>query len=306
MSDRLCLCPALVPHPFPKTLYITSAASGIKEELELKTKLAAFINNKRKAVLSAALVLFLLLALSFPFATGVTFAGSGDSANHTLTYQNGHNLFWDSDTVVTADGVGVLDFFTAAYGSTVESANGDKLIAPGTNGRDTIRLSNRDYDTLEYTAVIYRISDKGLDNVTATLSAKGSKRAWNYTLPDSAKGAKVLGAVTGKVSGGQIQDFAIDWNWAFSPSSSRDKKDTKLGNKKDLDNVELGFYIVVTDLNDVKVVPKPKTGDSFTIVLYIALMVISLFVFIYILFIRRRDEEEENTASAPVNPANLN
>lgn len=272
----------------------------------MKTKLAALIKDKRKAVLSAALVLFLLLALSFPFATGVTFAGSGGSANHTLTYQNGHNLFWDGDTVVDADGAGVLDFFTAAYGSNVQSSNGDRLIAPGTNGRDSIRLNNRDYDTLEYTAVIYRISDGALDNVTASLSAHGSKRAWYYTLPDSAKGAKVLGAVTGKVSGGQIQDFVIDWNWAFSPSSSRDKMDTKLGNKKDLDNVTIGFYIVVTDLNDVKVVPKPKTGDDLTIVLYIALMVISLFVFIYVLFIRRRDEEEENTVSASVNPANLN
>ena len=74
-----------------------------------------------------------------------------------------------------------------------------------------------------------------------------------------------------------MQDFDIDWSWAFTDEAdeaARDEIDTYLGNKSadgDADEATVGLYIVVHDEGD----HVPKTGDNSMIYGYLVLMAIS-------------------------------
>ena len=195
-----------------------------------------------------------------------------------LTY-NQNSLKWDSATGINADGTAELKLFDANYNN-VESVDGRKVVAPGTDGSNMIRLVNNVSGRIRYTAVLYSIKTDPRIPVQPSLSGTGMYDTASYQLPAGVTGAEVIRAVRGTVAGHGLQDFDINWLWNYEVTDAQDVTDTELGNaaaaamkeQTEGDSVTVGFYIVVEDSNNYYV---PKTGDDSHIAMYLAFMLIA-------------------------------
>ena len=201
-------------------------------------------------LLPAVLILFLAQALLFPFAVGLTYAGRPEKPDHMLTYTTG-SLTWDSATGVDPDtGAAELSLFSE-NDQNVQSDNDDKVVAPGTEHTNIVRLKNSVSHTITYVVVMYRIKEEEkLPVEPALLDDEAFSDTDTYPLPEGVTQDQVVRAVTGTVEGGQLQDFDIHWKWNYYDSDERDQVDTALGNKAawfEADEVTAGLYIVVME-----------------------------------------------------------
>ena len=274
------------------------------------------ITNRVKGwLLPATLILFLLEIILFPFATQLTYAGRSESPNHVLTYTT-NKLTWDNATGINADtGVAELSLFSSAY-QNVEGENGEKVVAPGTEGTNIVRLKNNAGNAITYVAVMYREKEEPTLPVEPSLADNASfTDIQTYPLPKGVTEDQVVRAVTGSVEAGQMQDFDITWSWAYYESDERDAVDTALGNKaawETADDVMAGLYIVVEedtstdptnptdptdpsnpdDPDDSYTYPDvPKTGESSNIMFYLVLMSISGLLLMFLLLERRKEKQ---------------
>ncbi|MBQ4564450.1 MAG: hypothetical protein IJA58_08205 [Lachnospiraceae bacterium] len=241
-------------------------------------------------LLPAVLILFILEIVTLPYMVQLTYAGRSEEAGHVLTYTEG-KLTWDSATGIDENGVACLDLFDAEYEG-VSSAEGDNVIAPGTEGFNIVRLHNAVEGAVSFTAVLYRIRTNEALPVEAQLEGVGVEDALEYPLPDRVKEEQVIRAVTGSLPGGQIQDFDITWLWSYFDDEEQDVIDTLLGDRSALDEsdrVTIGLYIVVNDGNDYVVPDTPFTGDEGSFGMYLALMCISGILLVILWMDRRRE-----------------
>lgn len=221
--------------------------------------------RKKEWLLPVILILFLLEAVLFPFATGLTYAGRNESPHHILTYSTG-KLLWDSATDVDEEtGVAELSLFNSVY-QNVQADNGDKVIAPGTQGKNIIRLKNNVDYSIQYVAVMYRMKEEDALPVEPVMADDAAfTDTETYPLPEGVTKDQVVRAVTGTVGGNKIQDFDISWLWEYYESDERDQIDTSLGNKAAwdvADEVMAGLYIVVTDDYDPDYPYIQESSDS--------------------------------------------
>lgn len=241
-------------------------------------------------LLPGVLILFLLLTLTLPMAVGITYSGRSESPGHILTYTKG-KLTWDSGTGIDKNGVAVLGLFNARYPG-VASGNGSNVVAPGTDGKNIVRLKNNVSGSVSYTAVLYQIKTSDDLPVEAALSGSGLKdTTTSVPLPKGVKAEQVIRSVSGTIKGSAIQDFDITWLWDFE--DDRDSLDTILGNRDPADTVTVGLYIVVEDNNSYVTPDSPKTGDESNIGMYTALMGISALLLLLLLAERRRERKCE-------------
>ena len=280
----------------------------------------AYIKNK-DWLMPVTLVLFQLAVVLIPFAAERTYAGRNDSPNHTLTYTTG-SLTWDSATDVDEEtGVAELSLFNSTY-QNVQAENGDKVVAPGTEGKNIVRLKNDMDYSIEYIAVMYRMKEEDTLPVEPVMADDESFTDTNsYPLPEGVTEEQVISAVTGTVGPNELQDFDITWLWQYYESDERDQIDTALGNRaawEIADEVQAGLYIVVVedsgepndpdpdnpdtenpdsgdpnnpDSDDSYTYPEiPQTGDSSNFGIYLVLMLVSG-VLIFLLMVERRKEE---------------
>lgn len=253
----------------------------------------AFLNKQRNWLLPAVLILFILEVIAFPFAVGFTWAGRSEAPERVLTYTQG-KLTWDSSAGIDENGAADLSLFETLY-QNVNSDNGERIVAPGTESGTIVRLKNSVSGEIRYTAVLFHLRSTDLLPVEAVLSGNGFTDTDSYTLPEGVKEEDVIRAVSGTVSGGMIQDFDIDWYWQFYENDERDIIDTWLGDKAaggDADDVTVGLYIVVEDENTSVKPTLPDTSDS-RIGIYIVLMCVSGAVLILLLIDRVRNRRCE-------------
>lgn len=265
----------------------------------------AFV-RKKEWLLSVTLILFLLAIVLVPFAAERTYAGRNEAPDHILTYTTG-SLTWDSSTDVDEkNGVAELSLFNSMY-QNVQAENGDRVIAPGTEGKNRIRLKNDMDYSIEYVAVMYRMKDEDTLPVEPTMTDDAAfTDAETYPLPEGVTEEQVVRAVTGTVGANEIQDFDIAWLWEYYESDERDQMDTALGNKAAWatpDEVQAGFYIVVVEDSDAGdpdnpdpdepyVYPKvPQTGDSRNSGVYLILMVVSGILLLLLMLERRKEKQ---------------
>ena len=240
--------------------------------------MTAFFEKNRQRILPLLLTLAVLALLSLPLAVNPAWAAPGTSPDHVLTY-NQNSLKWDSATGINADGTAELRLFDAKYNN-VEAVDGRKVVAPGTDGSNMIRLVNNVSGRIRYTAVLYSIKTDPRIPMQPSLSGTGMYDTASYQLPAGVTGAEVIRAVRGTVAGHGLQDFDINWLWNYEVTDAQDVTDTELGNaaaaamkeQTDGDSVTVGFYIVVEDSNNYYV---PKTGDDSHIAMYLAFMLIA-------------------------------
>lgn len=278
--------------------------------------------KKKDWIMPAALILFLLAVILIPFAAECTYAGRNESPSHILTYTTG-SLTWDSDTDVDKQtGVAELSLFNSTY-QNVQSENGDKVVAPGTEGKNIIRLKNDEDYSIQYVAVMYRMKEEDALPVEPVMTDDAAfTDTKNYPLPEGVTQEQVVRAVTGTVGADELQDFDITWLWQYYESDERDQTDTDLGNRAAWeipDEVQAGLYIVVAedsepvdpenpdpggpedpdsgdydtlDSDDTYIYPQaPRTGEAGSMVLYLLLLAVSA-VLLGLLILDRRKEKQ--------------
>ena len=187
---------------------------------------------------------------------------------------------------------------------TVQGADGDKVIAPGTENSYVFKLKNTGNVALDYTAEIdaYFTPSNIKIPITGRLTRYDGKNVVGgkdeyaeVSLLDAAEDAATLGA-------GKYTYYTLDWLWPFE--SGNDELDTQLGNLAV--EQDLIFTIVIkttaTESNnpyDDSGITPPQTGDNTNIALWIVLAVCS-FVMMLILIIYHRKERRRNSAEAEI------
>ena len=253
-------------------------------------------------ILPLFLILFLLEVVTLPLVFGITYSGRSEGPDHVLTYTPGE-LTWDSATGNDEDGAANLNIYDAVYDN-VASANGENVVAPGTEGYNIVRLKNDVSGIISYTAVLYHIRTNEELPVETALLGEGFEDTDIYPLPDGVRDEQVIRAVKGTMYGDTIQDFDISWLWRFEVNDEQNIKDTWFGDQGDLDDITVGLYIVVEDTNHYAdkeeqeensnyINPDiPHTGDDSPIGMYLALMLISMIVLILLIVDRRREKSK--------------
>ena len=262
--------------------------------------------------------LALVCVITFPFAFNLTYSLPGAKADRTLTYKTG-SLTWDSKTKVNSDGTAVLSMFKSNYDNTVDSSNGDKVVAPGTANTENIRLLNTANNSISYTAVLYRLDSTSVP-IQADLSDDNAQETDNYSLPSGVNKSDVIKAVAGTSSASTVNMLSVNWSWDFSGANNvnsdasngaansttkqtSDEIDTAFGNASEADVVEYGVYVVVTDNYDKdsskdssgnasgkKIVP--KTGDNSILMIIFIIVVIALILAIIFAILNRKKRRE--------------
>ena len=211
------------------------------------------------------------------------------------------NTVWSTNTQV--------EIFRVSYVNgekviTVNSGNGDKVIAPGTENSYTFKLKNTGNVALDYTVEVdayftpadIEIPITGrLNRYDGTWVIGGKDEYAKVPVLDTAEDNATLGA-------GKYTYYTLDWLWPFE--SGNDELDTMLGNLA-VDQ-ELTFTIVIkttatessNPYDDSGITP-PQTGDNTNLTLWIVLAVSSFAMMIFLLFYqnkeKRRDSAEANT-----------
>ena len=241
------------------------------------TGIRQFIDNNRRRILPALLVLAVLTAVTLPLAFSPAWAAPATAPDRVLTYSI-NRLTWDSAASIRPDGSAELTLFSANYPN-VASNDGANVVAPGTNGHNTVRLKNNVGGTIQYTAVLYAIKSNSAVPVTPALSGSYLTDTTRYSLPAGVDKSNVIRAVSGSVRGFGLQDFDIDWLWKYYDTAAQDGADTALATDSGelvpgvMDNITVGLYIVVEDNNTYYY---PKTGDDAPLALYAALMTVAV------------------------------
>lgn len=239
------------------------------------TGIMRFTDNSRQWIIPVLLALIVLTAVTMPLALNPTWAAPGGVPDRVLTYSL-NRLTWDSAASIRPDGSAELSLFSANYPNVV-SSDGAKVVAPGTDGYNTVRLKNNIGGTIKFTAVLYAIKSNPALPVRTALSGTNLTDTTVYSLPIGVDRSNVIRAVSGSVRAFGLQDFDISWLWNYYAGDAQDRTDTALGNAAahgpltlgTADNITVGLYIVVEDNNTYYY---PKTGDDTPIALYAGLM----------------------------------
>lgn len=249
----------------------------------------------REWIFPVILILFILQVILLPVMLGLTYATRSERPEHILTYKTGQ-LVWDKNTSVRPDGSADLSFFETLY-QNVNAENAEKVLAPGTEKDSIVRLKNNSKNSVRYTAVLYSLSTTPDLDISASLSGDGFSDISKYSLPKGIEESAVIRTVGGTLGANQMQDFDVNWFWAFedeNDTKTRDEIDTYLGNKAadgNADETTLGFYLVVHDGGDY--VPSPKTGDNTMLGGYVVLMIVSGSMTVVLALTRKRGNGDE-------------
>lgn len=242
-------------------------------------------------LLPAVLILFILEVMTLPLVLGITYSGRSESPDHILTYTSGR-LTWDSSTDIDDTGTACLSLFDVEYPG-AESFDGSKIIAPGTEGYNIVRLKNSTDKAIKYTAVLYAI--RTIEDIPVRVGLIGSDFAdtADFLLPAGVGEKQVVRAVTGMLGGDEIQDFDISWLWEYESDEDQDYIDTFLGACAGDYEITVGIYIVVEDDDGGYVTPDvvPKTGSESWFGMYVILMLISFIILILLLWDRHKEKK---------------
>lgn len=221
------------------------------------------------------------------------------------------NTVWAGDTAV--------EIFKVSYANgssqiTVQSSNGDKVIAPGTNNTYIFGLDNTGNVALDYSVTVNAVCEiigKDLPSGQGTSYEIPVNAAVSYTR-DAAE-TYLFGAAgnnepivqmvnvthSGSVGAGKYIPFTLYWEWPFE--SGNDALDTFLGNEAaglELDGQEIRLTITIQTVAEYSADPNaddgvPNTGDD-GIGLAVIMMVASTAGLILLLIPPRRKRRESN------------
>ena len=197
--------------------------------------------NTMMRVASALLVAVLLTtcAISGTFAKYVSSAETSDTARVA-------RWGWGSTDIQ-------IDLFDGEYDGTVDSENGDNVIAPGTSKTGTLSWvaadsfkPEVDYElTFAVDATIPADIEAELD---WTLSLDGGSTTQNYTTFEALEAALEAHEIAGEAStAAPTINVQIGWVWAFNGGD--DVADTTLGDVDTLAELSISVTMTATQVN---------------------------------------------------------
>lgn len=179
---------------------------------------------------------------------------------------------------------------------TVQSADGDKVIAPGTSNSYTFRLKN----TGNY-AIDYKVEMESLvtaSNTQIPIESRISRYDGKWllgTAEDYVDLEEFHAIDNGTVGPGKFIYYTLDWVWPFEGD---DSLDTMLGNLSV--EQDFSFEIVLRTEAVLNGNPEadgglkaPQMGDNSRMAIWITVAAVSLLAIFFLLITRRRDDEEE-------------
>ena len=220
--------------------------------------------------------------------------------NHRLLTANPGFRVYDENTVWS--GETNVEIFRISYSNgegrvTVRSANGDKLLAPGTENTYNFTLENTGDASLDYTLTMEAWFSH--DEMPIPIQARVVDYKGNY-LAGSAEGKTdvlELNRVNqeGTLRAGYVAPYTLEWEWPFEMGN--DAYDTLLGNLATEEDITLTIAIKTTasyNPNPNAEGGNPKTGDTHNIGLLTGIMVSSAAGLLLLLLLPRRKREGEN------------
>ena len=188
-------------------------------------------------------------------------------------------------------------YYTGANGEiVVQSADNNKVIAPGTKGEHLIRLRNAD----EY-AIDYEIDPnvKFLSGDRVPLLVRMRNVDGNYLLGSATEWASLQAlrefSHKGTLKKAEAGEFVFEWQWPYE--SGNDEQDTQLGNQQNGAGVEIGFAFHSVANTSLAANGgwdgHPDHGKNIVIAVAVGVLFIVTIIAI-ILVIKKRKEELEN------------
>jgi len=230
-------------------------------------------------------------------------------------------LVWSADTEV--------EIFRVAYENgqgmiTVNGANGDKLIAPGTENEYSFRLKNSGSTKVDYTLGVEAYMTPGNAPIPIEVRLKNHDGVYLVGNENQWAGISELNRTTvnESVESKNSEQYILEWQWPFETTPENNIADTALGNETGEQRLTIIIRTVASAEPSVEpggetapggsttnggttgetepeenhgiwdiLANVPKTGDSANIMVYMILLV-AAGAFLLILFFRRRNKEE--------------
>ena len=243
-------------------------------------------------------------------ATGSPTDPSTSDATHQVTQPPKNLGFEAGDDKTVWDTNTQVEIFKVSYVNgeqviTVNSSNGDKIIAPGTENSYTFKLKNTGNVALDYTVEVDAYFTPGDIEIPITGRLNRYDGKWvvggkdeyaKLSVLDTAEDNATLGA-------GKYTYYTLDWLWPFE--SGNDELDTMLGNLA-VDQ-ELTFTIVIkttatessNPYDDSGITP-PQTGDNTNLTLWIVLAVSSFAIMMFLLFYQNKEKRRDTTEAEKI------
>ena len=216
------------------------------------------------------------------------------SAQHFFQVTD-ENTVWSTETDI--------EIFRVSYQNdaaqiTVNSQNGDSLLAPGTSNTYEFVLENTGHAPMAYTMemeawfshteypipVVVRLTDKTGDYLLGSEEEAADVLALNEVYRE------------GTVQPGNLVPYTLHWEWPFELD---DEYDTMLGNLAVDEDITLTIVIRTTaSCTDCSETDKdeepPKTGDTTDLAFLFALMIGSAAGLLLLVFLPRKKQEERH------------
>lgn len=210
------------------------------------------------------------------------------SADWFRTYDE--NTVWSGETDI--------EIFRVSYenGSgqvTVNSENGEKLLAPGTENRYCFALENTGANPVKFTMSMEAYFSDGTHVIPVEARVSSHEGAYLCGSAEGFAPVMELNGVydSGSLRPGYIMPYTLQWRWPFEGD---DEYDTMLGNLAVEEDISLTIVIRTT----ASYTPDggsgiPKTGDTSNIGLMLTIMVGSGTALLLLLIPRRKREGKD-------------
>lgn len=234
--------------------------------------------------------------------TGNTSTGSTTGNANAAFQVSDDQQIWSTNTSIDLFHIR----YTNGYGEiSVQGENGDKIVAPGTDGNYTFSLKNTGSKEADYKVWIEASTNSG-DIVFPVLTKMKNTDGWLLGSDDAWENAEDLNGVSvqGQMAAGKSEEYTIYWQWPFE--QEEDDRDTALGNLND--GQELTYTVTIhtqasmdtdsgaADRSQGTSINPVKTGDYTPVTRWILILTAAAAAFgIGLYFIYRRKKEQDRS-----------